>query len=96
VGPILDEIFSEAVHFLRNYESEHNKEIHRVMLVGGGVKYRHFIELAEKQFEAPVRYGSPFDYIETPDFLEDTLRESGPEFAVAAGVALRQLQEGDS
>jgi len=94
IAPIFDQIFSEAVHFLKNHESENGKEIQRVMLVGGGVKYQHFAELAEKQFEAPVEYGNPFDRLQAPSFLGDTLRETGPEFAVATGIALRQLQNG--
>lgn len=94
VAPVFDQVFSEAVHFLKNYENEENKQIERVILVGGGVKYRGFGELAEKQFEAPVERGNPFDQLKAPAFLEDTLEKNGPEFAVAAGLALRQLQQG--
>ena len=34
-------------------------------------------------------------YVVAPAFLEKVLRDTGPEFAVAVGIALRRLQELD-
>ena len=36
---------------------------------------------------------APFNKVSTPAFLEKILRETGPEFAVAIGLALRKLAE---
>jgi len=35
----------------------------------------------------------PFGKTQAPAFLEAILKEAGPEFSVAVGLALRRLQE---
>jgi Tfp pilus assembly PilM family ATPase len=37
--------------------------------------------------------GLPFDKVEAPAFLNNVLKEAGPEFAVAIGLALRKLED---
>lgn len=36
--------------------------------------------------------GNPFEKVEAPAFLDPVLAQTGPEFAVALGLALRKLQ----
>jgi Tfp pilus assembly PilM family ATPase len=48
---------------------------------------------AETHFQTEVLLGDPFGKTEAPAFLEKVLRETGPEFAVSVGIALRKLQE---
>lgn len=93
VSLIADHIFSEANRFLFEYQKKHNRNIKSVVLVGGGSALRGFRELAAENFKVEVIAGNPFEKIEVPAFLEDILRQTGPEFAVAAGCALRCLQE---
>jgi Tfp pilus assembly PilM family ATPase len=40
----------------------------------------------------PVVVADPFSKVAYPAFLEDTLKEAGPSFAVAIGVALKAFQ----
>ncbi len=49
--------------------------------------------MAESSFQTDTVLGDPFAKVETPAFLEDVLKQAGPEFAVAVGVALRKLSE---
>ena len=93
VDVVADHIFSEANHFLFEYQKKHNRNIKSVVLVGGGSALRGFRELAARNFKVDVVAGNPFEKIEVPAFLEDVLRQTGPEFVVAAGCALRCLQE---
>jgi len=93
VSVVADHVFSEANHFLFDYQKKHNKNIKSVMLIGGGSALRGFRELAEQNFKVEVVAGNPFENIEVPAFLEDVLRQTGPEFTVAAGCALRCLGE---
>ena len=88
----LDFIFSEARHVLVNFQTKRKKSVEKVVLVGGGVAMKGFAELAQKNLEAPVTLGDPFSRVEAPAFLTDVLRKTGPEFAVAIGLALRRLQ----
>lgn len=89
----LDYIFSEANQVVLNYQRKYAKTIGKIVLVGGGSALKGLSELAQSSFQTPVVAGNPFAKTEAPAFLEDILRETGPEFAVAVGVALRKLQE---
>ena len=89
----LDYVFSETNRILLDYERKNQKTIGKLLLTGGGVGYDGLLELAQKNFQIEVALGDPFSKIEFPAFLENTLKETGPEFAVAVGVALRKLQE---
>ena len=54
-----------------------------------------FVDVAKKSFQTEVVSGDPFAKVVSPAFLEKVLHDTGPEFAVAMGVALRRLQELD-
>ena len=54
---------------------------------------RGLADLANESFQVPVEAGNPFLKVETPAFLETVLKETGPEFAVSVGIALRKLKE---
>lgn len=86
-------IFSEANRVMLTYQKRFNKNIKRAIFVGGGVKFGGFYDLAKKEVETEVIMGDPFSKTEPPAFLEEILRKTGPEFAVAVGAALRRLQE---
>lgn len=89
----LDYIFYESNRVLLNYQKKYNKDIASVVLAGGGVLLKGFPELAKSSFQTEVVRADPFSKMEAPAFLEDVLKEAGPEFAVAVGIALRKLQE---
>jgi len=73
------------------YEKKYNKNISKIFIVGGGSLLSGLLDVTKKNFQAEVVYSDPFSKIEAPAFLEPVLRASGPEFAVAIGLALRQL-----
>jgi type IV pilus assembly protein PilM len=93
VSVIADQVFSEANRFLFNFEKSMNQNIKAVYLTGGGSALKGFRDLAAKNFQTEVIAGNPFEKIETPVFLENILKETGPEFTVACGAALRCLGE---
>ena len=88
----LDYILFEAANVVLNYEKKYNKSIGRVVMCGGGVLLKGISEKAKEKFATEIVMGNPFERIEAPAFLEKVLAESGPEFAVAAGLALRKLR----
>ena len=89
----LDHIFSEANRVLLNYQIKNNKNVPRAILTGGGAVMKGVDELAKRHLETEIELANPFANIDTPAFLDDVLRQAGPEFAVAVGVALRKLNE---
>jgi type IV pilus assembly protein PilM len=89
----LDYIFAEANQSLLAFEKKYNKPVSKVVLVGGGASLKGLAPLAEANFKTKVEAGNPFGKVVAPAFLETILKETGPEFAVAVGLALRKLGE---
>lgn len=87
-----DFIFNEIENVMLSYERKYNKVIQKVVLTGGGSLIRGFYEAAEVRFKMETTYGNAFSKVESPAFLETILAQTGPEFAVAVGIALRKLQ----
>lgn len=90
---VLDHILSEANRVLLNYQKRYGKNVGKVVLTGGGAVLKGLLPLAQKHLETEVELADPFAKAETPAFLADILKEVGPEFSVAFGLALRKLQE---
>lgn len=84
-------IFSDINSVVLSYEKKYNKNVKKVILVGGGSLLKGLLENTKENFNTEVVYSDPFARTETPAFLEPILKASGPEFAVAVGLALRQL-----
>ncbi|MFZ2621104.1 MAG: type IV pilus assembly protein PilM [Minisyncoccia bacterium] len=91
----LDYIFSEINHTILAYQKKYTKNVSKVVLVGGGSALKGIADFAKNSFQTEVEAGNPFSKVVAPAFLEKVLRETGPEFAVAVGAALRRLQELD-
>ena len=89
----LDYMFYEANAALLNYQKKYSKNVSKVILTGGGVLLKGFIDLAKISFQTDVVYADPFSKLETPAFLAEEFAQAGPEFAVAIGAALRRLAE---
>ena len=94
-GPVLvfSRIFSEARRLLIQYETLHKKSITSIIFTGGGGVTKELGAYAKRIFSIDVRVADPFAKTEAPAFMRPVLEEIGPEFAVAAGLALRKLEE---
>lgn len=90
---VLDHIFSELNSTLLAFEKKHNKTVSKLFLVGGGSALKGLLDLAKKNFKTEIISADPFSKVSAPAFLENILKETGPEFAVAIGLALRKLAE---
>ncbi len=93
ISLVLDYIFAEVNTLLLAFEKKHNKTVSKVILVGGGAALKGLAESAKSNFKTEVEMATPFNKVSAPAFLENILRETGPEFAVAIGLALRKLAE---
>lgn len=88
----LDRGLRELHTVMVRYEQEQGVHIEKVILSGGGSLLKGINVYAQDMFARPVTSAIPFDKVAYPAFLEDTLKEAGPSFAVAVGVALRAFQ----
>ena len=61
-------------------------------MFSAGALLKGIKEVAENNFKAEVEIGRPFRKVVAPAFLDKVLESTGPEFAIAVGLALRKLQ----
>ncbi|PIP73976.1 MAG: hypothetical protein COW88_00165 [Candidatus Lloydbacteria bacterium CG22_combo_CG10-13_8_21_14_all_47_15] len=88
-------IFGEINESIVAHQREHNVPVEAAVLTGGGALLKGILPFATEHLNIEVSLGNAFGKIEAPAFLEGVLAKAGPEFAVAAGIALRKLQEGN-
>lgn len=88
----LDRVFSEANRVLLSYGKRYNKNVSRAILTGGGASLAGLAPHAAEMLHTEVEIANPFSRTETPAFLDTVLKEIGPGFSVAIGLALRQLR----
>ena len=89
----VDFILAEINRVLMGYYRKNGKKVSKVLFTGGGSLLKGLREKAQLSLEIPVELANPFSKVEYPAFLEDVLKNAGPEFAVAIGLAIRKLQE---
>lgn len=93
ISPTVEYIFAEASKVMVKYQKDNKRSINKMILIGGGAMLKGILEVARGVVGIPVAQGLPFDKVEAPAFLNNVLKEAGPEFAVAIGLALRKLED---
>lgn len=95
VETTMNPIFTDANSILLRFQKEHNKNVSKILLTGGGALLKGLTEKAQKKFGIETIISNPFDKVETPAFLQAILQQTGVMFAGAIGLAMRKLQESD-
>lgn len=93
MSKVLEQLCAESKRVLTRFETEQGKVVEKVILAGGGALLKGLVPFMNEKLEKEVVIADPFSKVEYPAFLEETLTEAGPSFAVAMGVALRRLSE---
>lgn len=89
----LSPLFSELARTVTAYEARMNQSISALVFTGGGATLKGMKDFAQGKIQTEIRLADPFSKTQSPAFLEEILKEAGPEFCVAVGLALRRLQE---
>ena len=89
--PLVDAIFADASRVALDYRRRHNRFMERVLLSGGGALLGGIIERAVERFGVEADRVHAFSRVEYPAFMESVLKDIGPTFATAVGLALREL-----
>ncbi len=84
-------ILAEMGSVIQGFERKYEKPISKIILTGAGALLPGFRQRIIETFRTEAVYGNPFDKVEVPEFVAKVLAETGPEFAVALGLALRKL-----
>ncbi len=88
----MEYIFSEVKRVLFDFEREYKRPVNKIILTGGAALLPKLRESMEFRYNVTTEYANPFKHSLYPDFLEEVLRNAGPEFAVAFGLAFQKLE----
>ncbi|MDD2935519.1 MAG: type IV pilus assembly protein PilM [Candidatus Pacebacteria bacterium] len=89
----MEYIFGEVNKTFLAYQKKYNKNVDKLVITGGGSIINGMTEFAKSHTEIEVEISDPFSKVEAPAFLAPLLKQVGPGFAVALGLALRGLQQ---
>ncbi|MBI3335825.1 MAG: type IV pilus assembly protein PilM [Candidatus Portnoybacteria bacterium] len=86
INPLADAIAEEALKLLSS--GAKGEEVKKVILTGGSASLKGFPQYLERKLHLPIDIANPWATIEYDPRLKDIVKEKGPEFTVAVGLAL--------
>ena len=90
--PLIDIILRESEKIFKNFYLKEGKEIDRIILAGGTAFLPGILECFQDYFKKDIVIANPFSKTFYPPILEKTLKEMGPSYAIAVGMALRGFE----
>jgi len=87
-----ERVLKEFKQVIEEYEARTGAEITAVYLTGGGSLFPQICTLVTDSIGRPTSLANPFNKVAYPAFMEDTMNEIGPTFAVALGAALQVFE----
>ncbi len=90
--PFIDSIIAEMKKIFQGFYQQENKGVEKVILSGGTVLMPGLRKYFFEEIEKEVEIADPFSNISHPPILEGTLKEMGPIYAIAVGLALRGFE----
>ncbi len=85
-------VIQEMRYVVEQYQQQMpNERIDKVVLTGGSSLLTSLPEFLAKELQLRVYLGDPWAHVAFPLELEPLLQDLGPRFAVAVGLALREL-----
>jgi type IV pilus assembly protein PilM len=90
--PLIDQALEEIKKVLESFHKEEEKEVEKIIIVGGSSLTPGLKEYLEKSLNKKVELGNAFSGITYPPILKETMSKMNPEFAAAVGSALRGLE----
>ncbi len=88
---VLERGLRELHKVMARYEEDEGVQVSKIVLSGSGALLNGLPAYVSEMLARPVTIADPFAKVAYPAFLEDTLKDAGPAFAVAVGAALRGL-----
>lgn len=91
IMPLVDFLFHEVLRVVNSYNRASSRKVERVILAGGGANLNGLVNYVTKLMGLETVKANPFSKVVYPAFMQPILREAGPNFVVAVGLALRQI-----
>lgn len=90
--PLLGIIVNAAKNIIDLYFSKSNKKIEKLIIYGGAAKMPGFTEYLKNGLGVDAFIGNPFSKIIYEEKLNPIIKDTGHEFAIAVGLALKAMQ----
>lgn len=90
--PLVDIILREVEKICRDFYQTEKREVKKIILAGGTALLPGLKEYSKDYFKKEIEIANPFSNIFYPPILEKTLKQMGPSYATAVGLALRGLE----
>jgi len=90
--PLVNMILREIEKVFKSFYFKEGKEIEKIILAGGSALLPGLLQYFQDYFKKEVEIANPFLKIFYPPILEESLREIGPAYAIAVGMALRGFE----
>jgi type IV pilus assembly protein PilM len=92
IAPLADSILREIERISRNFFQGENKEVDKFIIAGGTALIPGINEYFQAHLNKETEIANPFLNIYCPPILEKRLKEMGPSYAIAVGLAQRGLE----
>lgn len=91
IKAVLSPAWTFVQQMLEEYKKGGNKPVAKILLTGGGAYMPGIVDLVSATFSLPVEMADAFKRSRGPIILENVLKEDGPRYAIAMGLALRGI-----
>lgn len=89
------EIIERGINLKNIFERKSNKVVGKTVLIGGGANLKGLAAYWQEVSNIPTEVGNPWKGVRVPAALNNKLLVNGPSFAVAVGLALRELEQSE-
>jgi type IV pilus assembly protein PilM len=88
---VMNNIVNEIRYILSLYQNQNEKPIEKIVLSGGSAFLPNLPAYLEQTIKLKTSIGDPWSHIAYPVEIKPVLDEIGPRFAVAIGLAMREI-----
>lgn len=92
LAPLFNIIIGEIEKVATNFQQAEGKEMEKLIIAGGSALFPGLKEYFSDNLKKPVEIANPFVDISYPPILKEHLKEIGPSYAIAVGMALRGVE----
>lgn len=89
----VNSVISKIKRISREFKRDYDGKVEKIIIAGGGASLFGLKEYLNNQLSCKVEMVDPFTNLSSPSILHPRLKQIGPSFAVAAGVAMMGVEK---